>query len=68
LFKRTDFPQFNLARWMHETDGRFKTNNPFGKAGTKHIKSGDPRFMYTTAEILNVKKKDVAKKNFKIKV
>ena len=37
--------EFDLIRWMHSTDGVFRSNNPFGRAGTRHIKSGNPRFM-----------------------
>ena len=43
---------FNLVKWMHETDGVFQTDNPLGRAGTRHIRSGDPNFMYTTMDWL----------------
>ena len=69
-FKTTKYPDFNLVRWMHETNGIFRSDNPYGKAGTKHITSGEPRFMYVVEEHLNRIKNDVAKgtfKNIKIK-
>lgn len=38
---------FNLTKWMHLTGGVFRSWNPFGKKGTRHITSGDPKFMYS---------------------
>jgi len=47
---------FNLVKWMHETDGVLRSDNNYllavtngrlGHAGQRIIKSGDPRFMYT---------------------
>lgn len=65
LFPNTgQYPQFNLAKWMHETGGKFKTPNPLGTVGKQHIKSGDPQFMYTTARYLNGRKKTIASGNF----
>lgn len=55
---------FNLARWMHETGGKFRTPNPFGQVGKQHITSGDPYFMYTTRDYLNARKRVVASGNF----
>lgn len=46
---------FNLVRWMHKTGGKFQSDNPFGKAGTQHIKTGDPRYMYSTRDYLIMK-------------
>lgn len=60
----TKYPQFNLAKWMHLTKGKFRTKNPFGMPGKQHIKTGDPQFMYTTAKILNSRKKVIATGNF----
>ena len=57
--------QFNLVKWMAETNGIFQSDNPFGKAGTKHIRTGDPRFMRTTKVYLNSIKKGVAQGTFK---
>jgi len=53
---------FNLVRWMHETNGVLR--------GKKHIKSGEPQFMYKTESYLNGIKREVAKgifKNIRIK-
>lgn len=61
VYEGGKYPNFNLVRWMHKTGGVFKSDNPFGKAGTQHIKSGDPKFMYTTRNYLNKIKKGVAK-------
>jgi len=66
--QKSDYPDFNLVRWMHETGGVFQSDNMFGKKGTKHIKSGDPRFMYTTRDYLNKIKKDVAQRHFKTRI
>jgi hypothetical protein len=47
---------FNLVRWMHETNGILD--------GHKHIYSGDPRFMYSTRIELNRIKRRVAQGNY----
>ncbi len=60
-----NYPNFNLVRWMHLTRGRFQTDNPMGRAGTKHITSGDPQFMYTTRNYLNRIKTRTATGRFK---
>ena len=57
--------KFNLVRWMHATKGIFQSDNPFGKAGTKHITSGDSTFMYSTRSYLNRIKKSVARGSYK---
>lgn len=63
------YPDFNLVQWMHQTGGVFKTNNPFGRAGTKHIRTGDPRYMYTTLRYLKSIAGVKARKDFsKIKI
>ena len=59
-----NYPDFDLVRWMARTKGVFQSNNPFGKAGTKHIKSGDPQFMLNTTKYLNRIKKGIAKGKF----
>ena len=59
------YKDFNLVQWMHQTRGVFKSDNPFGKAGTKHIKSGDPRYMYTTLRYLKATAGVKARKDFK---
>ena len=59
------YKDFNLVQWMHQTGGVFKTDNPFGKAGTKHIKSGDPKYMYTTLRYLKAVADIKARKYFK---
>lgn len=64
-FSKGKYPNFNLVRWMHETDGVFQTDNPLGKAGTRHIQSGEPQFMYVTKDYLNRIKREVAKGTFK---
>ncbi len=57
------YPDFNIVKWMHETGGVFKTDNPLGKAGTRHIKKKDPRFMYSMRDYLeNIKIKVVGGK------
>ena len=40
-YSKGSYPKFNLARWMHTS----------GKAAAQ-IKSGDPKFMYTTMKVL----------------
>lgn len=65
MFGKGRFPNFNLVRWMHETGGVFQSDNPFGKAGTKHIKSGDPYYMFKTENYLRMKKKEFARSQFK---
>ena len=52
---------FNLVRWMHESNGMLRDR--------KHIKSGEPQFMYKTRDYLNRKKKGIAQAEFnKIKL
>lgn len=52
---------FNLVKWMHETNGVLR--------GRKHIRSGEPQFMFKTRDYLNRKKKSVAQAKFnKIKL
>jgi len=48
------YPRFNLARWMHESSN-----------AKNHIRSGDPQFMYTTAEIMGARLGKVIEKNFR---
>ena len=66
---------FNLVRWMHETNGVIKhpvvrlPNGQFRQltylnAPHKHIYSGDPKFMYSTRNELNKIKRQVAQANF----
>ena len=57
-------PNFNLVKWMHATKGVFRSDNPWGKAGTKHITSGSPTYMYRTKDWLKTKVKVMAKANF----
>lgn len=69
---------FNLVRWMHETGGIFQTKNTIalrltkgrsGEAGTAHIFSGNPRFMYATHDYLERNKANIVKSEFnKIKI
>lgn len=60
---------FDLVKWMHATRGVFQTDNPWGKAGKKHIKTGSPTFMYRTRDWLRSKVGAVASSNFnKIKI
>jgi len=59
------YKNFNLVQWMHKTGGVFRSDNPFGRAGTKHIKSGDPKYMYTTLRYLKNVAGVTARKNFK---
>lgn len=65
---------FNLVRWMHETGGIFQTDNKFllaitngrqGRAGTKHIRSGDPYFMYTAGRQAREDASRIIKNNFR---
>lgn len=69
-----EYPNFSLVRWMHETGGRFKTENTWaliltkgmiGQPGTTPFKNGDPRFMYSTRNYLNSIKRNVATGRFK---
>ena len=46
--------KFNLTRWMHTSP-----------RAVAHIKSGDPKFMFTTRDMLNGMKKNVATGRFK---
>ena len=48
------YPSFNLARWMHESP-----------RALARVRSGDPRFMYKTEEVLRGKKGDVLRRNFR---
>lgn len=75
IAKNTTGSRFNLVRWMDRTngytqhpvyrgtDGNFYQNKRVNKR-TRHIYSGDPRFMRTTARRLNSIKGNVAKANF----
>ena len=47
---------FNLTRWMHETRGTFRSGP---RKGIKHIKSGDPTFMWSAANIVRRDKKRI---------
>lgn len=47
---------FNLVKWMHLTKGYLR--------GRKHIKSGNPQYMYETARYLKKIKKGVAQGHF----
>jgi hypothetical protein len=58
---------FDLPRWMHETGGVFQSDNPFGKAGTKHIHTGNPRYMYVARDYAKKNKTRWAKMFFKKK-
>lgn len=58
------YKNFNVVRWMHQTKGYFRSPNPFSSGG-RHIKSGDPQFMYTTRRFLNKIKKGVARGQFR---
>ena len=58
------YQDFDLVRWMHSTNGIFQTNNPMGRAGTKHIKTGNPQFMYRTRGYLNNIKTKIAQSKF----
>jgi hypothetical protein len=58
---------FDLVKWMHMTGGIHRKPNPYNKNPGhvgKHIKSGNPRFMYSTRDYLNKIKKRVAKGKF----
>lgn len=48
---------FNLVKWMHKSNGILR--------GRKHIKSGEPQFMYKTSYYLEKIKRRVALANFK---
>ena len=50
---KRNIQNFNLVRWMH--------TSPRAKA---HIKTGDELFMYSTRDLLNEKKKGIAKGRF----
>jgi hypothetical protein len=63
--KSATIPNFSLVRWMHETGGKFKSDNAFGKKGTQHIVSGDPYFMFTTRQQLNRMARGTAEGTFK---
>jgi hypothetical protein len=56
--------RFNLVKWMHATRGVFQSDNPFGAAGTKHIKTGSPTYMYRTRDWIKTRVGVVAKANF----
>lgn len=47
---------FNLVKWMHETKGILR--------GRKHIRSGEPQFMYKTRDYLNRIKRKTAQAQF----
>jgi len=36
---------FNLIRWMESTGGKFRSDNPAGRAGKQHIPERNARFM-----------------------
>jgi len=66
--KRLVNNNFDLVKWMHLTGGIHRSPNPWnrnpGRTG-KHIRSGDPQFMYSTRNYLNKIKKGIAKGRFK---
>jgi hypothetical protein len=62
---RGKYKDFSLPLWLKETGGIFRSPNPFGKVGTRHIKSGDPGYMDTTKEFLKRFKKELGKRFFK---
>jgi hypothetical protein len=43
---------FSLVKWMHQTGGVFRHDNPFGKAGKQHIPRANATFMYDAREYL----------------
>jgi hypothetical protein len=61
--------KFNLPAWMHATNGEHRTPNPFNRNSGgvgPHIKSGDPRFMWTAREQVRRDKKRIFENEFKI--
>jgi lambda repressor-like predicted transcriptional regulator len=63
-YSEGQYRNFNLVRWMHQTKGVYQSHNPFGPK-PKHIRSGDPQFMFTTRRFLNKTKKGVATGQFR---
>jgi hypothetical protein len=53
---------FNLVRWMHNNNGIRRDSK--GRFAKKHIKSGDPRYMWTTEKYLRREKINVARQHF----
>jgi len=56
LYTSSAYPsgKFNLVRWMHQTRGVHQSPNPFNRHGGNHIRSGDPRFMYSTSSAMRM--------------
>lgn len=46
MYANIKYSDFDLIRWMHSTGGKFRSDNPFGRAGTQHIPRDQARFMF----------------------
>lgn len=56
---------FSLVKWMHQTKGRFQTDNPFGRAGTQHIPVKKATFMYGARDLMRKVGGNVARGTYK---
>ena len=46
------YPNFSLPKWLDETGGVFKSDNPYGRKGTQHVPRFRAKYMEATSKYL----------------